>query len=79
MSCLWLRKSQVQAIQSAPGDVVLHPESRDAPESTFCCAGHVEITQPWLQRLLGMWGMQLSRLKVEDYCYVSLCGDVWCM
>ena len=50
-----------------------------AAPSHFLLTGHVEIIQPWLQRLLGMCGMQLSRLKVEDYCYVSLCGDVWCM
>ena len=76
MSCLWFQ-SQVQAIQS-PSDAVLHPVFVAAP-SHFLLTGHVEITQPWLQRLLGMCGMQLSRLKVEDYCYVSLCGDVWCM
>lgn len=67
MSCLWFRKSQVQAIPSAPGGAV--QETRKVATrrvALFAALGTVEITQPWLQRLLGMWGMQLSRLKVED-------------
>ena len=70
----------------APGDAVLlcHPESRCAVIALFD-ADRAEITQPWLQRLLGMWGMQLSRLKVTKIIVtiaMSPCdcmsGDVWC-